>query len=80
MNRPRAIGERSIATFLFAVLAFSPPILSIFSAEVLLLGVPLLFLYLFVVWAVTVALVAWIADFGRGAAAGAGARRRDPDR
>jgi len=81
MTRPGATGERSIVTFLFAVLAFSPPVLSIFSAEVFVFGVPLLFLYLFVVWAAIVALVAWIADFGGGgAAARAAARRQDPER
>lgn len=78
MTRPGATGERSIVTFLFAVLAFSPPVLSIFSADVFVFGVPLLFLYLFVVWAAIVALVAWIADFG-GGVTGAGNQSRNQD-
>ncbi|MFQ5773632.1 MAG: hypothetical protein ACE5GS_03855 [Kiloniellaceae bacterium] len=65
MARPSKAAERSIATFLFALLAFSPPILSIFSAKVSLFGIPLLYLYLFTIWAVIIALVAWIADLGR---------------
>ncbi len=67
MGRPNATSEGSIATFLFAVLALNPPVLSIFSVDVFLFGIPLLYLYLFAVWALIVALVAWIAvGGGRG--------------
>jgi len=49
-------------------LALNPPVLSVFSVEVFLFGIPLLYLYLFAVWSVIVALVAWIAlGGGRGA-------------
>ncbi len=66
MGRPSATSEGSIVTFLLAVLALNPPLLTIFSVEVFLFGIPLLYLYLFAVWAIIVAMVAWIA----------GARRR----
>ena len=66
MGRPSATSEGSIVTFLFAVLALNPPVLTIFSVEVFLFGIPLLYLYLFAVCAIIVAMVAWIA----------GARRR----
>jgi len=46
---------------LFALLALNPPVLSIFSVEVFLFGIPLLYLYLLAVWLLIVALVAWIA-------------------
>ena len=69
MRRPNATSEGSIVTFLFAVLALNPPVLTIFSVEVFLFGVPLLYLYLFVVWAIIVALVAWIAG-ARGQGSG----------
>lgn len=65
MGRPNATSEGSIVTFLFAVLALNPPVLTIFSVEVFLFGIPLLYLYLFTVWAIIVALVAWIAGVGR---------------
>lgn len=68
MTRPHKFAERSLATFLFALLAFSPAILNIFSVEVFPLGVPLLYLYLFVVWAVIIGLTAWIAEWGAGSA------------
>ena len=57
MDRPGLIGERAIGLFLLAFLALNPPILSIFSAETILLGVPLLYLYLFGAWGVIIALV-----------------------
>jgi zinc transporter ZupT len=50
MQPPGLIGERAIGLFLVAFLAFNPPVLSIFSTEVFLFGVPLLYFYLFGVW------------------------------
>ncbi|MHA1599769.1 MAG: hypothetical protein ACTSW2_03000 [Alphaproteobacteria bacterium] len=64
MRRPSATSEGSIVTFLFAILALNPPVLTIFSVEVFLFGIPLLYLYLFAVWLVIVVLVAWIAGAG----------------
>ncbi len=58
MNRPGLVGERAFALFIVAFLAFNPPLLSIFSAEVFLFGVPLLYVYLFCAWAGIIALVA----------------------
>ena len=50
--------ELLIALFLLAVLLLTPPLLIVFNQPTRLLGVPLLYLYLFVVWAVLIALVA----------------------
>ncbi len=68
MDRPGSIGERAIALFLLAFLAFNPPLLSIFSADRMPLGVPLLYLYLFCAWAAIIALVAVHAVSGRRSA------------
>ena len=57
MKRPGLVGERAIALFILAFLAFNPPILSIFSAEAFLFGLPLLYVYLFCAWAGIIALV-----------------------
>ena len=54
------IGDRSIALFLLGVLAFSPILLSLFRSGTLVLGFPLLFLYLFGAWLVLIALVALV--------------------
>ena len=73
MARPEARGERSLGLFALGLLVFNPPLLSIFSVEVMLFGLPLLYLYLFAAWAVLIALLALNA--------GPGARRdRKPAR
>ena len=53
-------GGKEILIFLFvlAVLFLNAPILSIFSLPDYVLGIPILYLYLFAVWAVLIALMA----------------------
>jgi len=68
MHGPGFIGERAIALFLLAFLAFNPPLLSIFSADLILFGVPLLYLYLFCAWAGIIALIGLQAVSGRRSA------------
>jgi hypothetical protein len=58
MNRLRRSVEWSVVLFVVALLAFNPPVLSIFSVPDLLFGVPLLYLYIFVAWAGVIALLA----------------------
>jgi hypothetical protein len=64
MKEPDA-GDRFVALLLLGVLAFSPPLLSIFSVRTLVLGIPLLYLYLFAAWAVLIVLLAWISRRAR---------------
>ena len=56
------IRDRLIALFLFGAVALSPPLLGIFRADTMVFGIPLLFLYLFVAWAVLVGLLALIVE------------------
>ena len=65
MRGPRRPVESSVATFLLGLLAFSPPILTVFDAEISIFKVPLLYLYLFAVWGLIICFVAWISDSGR---------------
>ena len=58
-------SERLIALFVLAFLLFNYPLLSLFAGDTLVFGVPLLYVYLFVVWAAVIALTGWI--LGRGA-------------
>ena len=58
MTRPGMVAGRAAALFIAALLAFNPPILSIFTADVVILGLPLLFFYLFCGWAVVILLIA----------------------
>jgi hypothetical protein len=68
MNESRT-GDRLVALFLFGCLALSPPLLAIFGTDAFVAGIPLLFLYLFAVWAVLIVLLALIIEarglFGR---------------
>jgi hypothetical protein len=68
MYRPGLVGERAIALFLLAILAFNPPLLSIFSVDVIVFGVPLLYFYLFCAWAGIIALIGLHAVSGARAA------------
>ena len=58
MNRTGLSFERGIALFVLALLAFNPPLLTIFSAPALLFGIPVLYIYLFCAWAGVILLVA----------------------
>lgn len=73
---PQSRSERTTALFLFGALALSPPFLAIFGVDVLFLGVPLLYLYLFVVWALLIGLLALAS---RSGAAEDADQRRSPD-
>ena len=44
-----------------ALLVFNYPFLAVFDTDSLVLGVPVLWAYLFIVWAAVIAFAAWIA-------------------
>ena len=58
--RERLRQARLVATALLGVVLFNFPFLGVFDSDALVLGVPLLVAYLFGVWALLIALVAWI--------------------
>ncbi len=62
MSGPRLRNERMGGLFLLGVLAFNPPLLDVFDAGegVMVFGVPLLYVYLFLAWAVLIALMALV--------------------
>ena len=51
-------SERLVALALLGLLLFNYPLLSLFSTEGTILGVPVLYAYLFTVWAVLLVAVA----------------------
>ena len=53
-------NPRLVATAGLALLLFSYPFLAVFDLDVRVLGVPLLWAYLFTAWALVVALMAWL--------------------
>ncbi len=58
MNLPGIASERLVALFILGVLLFSPPFLLIFDKATTVMGIPMLYLYLFIAWAVLIGLVA----------------------
>lgn len=62
MIRHGSTGERLVFVFVLGLVAFNPPLLSIFSVPEFVLGIPLLYLYLFAAWAVQIALLAVIME------------------
>lgn len=58
----RKRNERITMLAVGGTLALNYPWLSLFSADQFLLGIPSLYLYLFLVWGVFIALVGWFID------------------
>lgn len=61
--------QRLIALFVLGLLLFNYPLLSLFSVDALLLGVPVLYLYLFSAWGGFVWLLSRIVEAPEAAAA-----------
>ena len=53
-------SARMVAVAAMALLLFGFPVMALFDVDVRLLGVPLLWAYLFVAWGVVIAVVAWV--------------------
>jgi len=58
MQAQGRMRERLMALFMLGALLLTPPLLIVFNQVTRVLGVPTLYLYLFVVWAALIALVA----------------------
>ena len=63
-GRERRRRERLIALTLLGVLLFNYPFLSLFGSGATFLGLPLLYLYVFLAWGLFLWLVARILDSG----------------
>lgn len=53
-------SSKLIGTFFLAFLLFNFPLISLFSQEGLVLGLPVLYWYLFLAWALIIGLTAWL--------------------
>jgi len=65
MIRPSIKGPRLVALFLLGFLLFNYPLLPLFSGPSELLGVPLLYAYVFAVWALLIGLMALVVERSR---------------
>ena len=59
--KDRLKTARLVAVGLLGLALFNFPLLAIFDTDAVVAGVPSLWAYLFVAWAVVIALLAWIA-------------------
>jgi hypothetical protein len=62
MEETERKGPRMIALCMLGCVLFNFPILALFNAPGALLGVPLLYAYLFIAWALLIALMAWVVE------------------
>ncbi len=58
MKEDSSHRELAVVAFLAGVLALNYPLLSLFDHRVMVLGVPLLYLYLFGAWLLAIVLIA----------------------
>jgi hypothetical protein len=58
-------GQRFAALCLLGTLLFNYPILALFNVSGTVLGVPLLYVYMFIAWAALIAAMAWLAESRR---------------
>jgi hypothetical protein len=55
-------GQRLIALFLLGCLLFDYPLFSLFAGTSQLLGIPLLYAYIFFVWALLIAAMGFVVE------------------
>ncbi|HTD90656.1 MAG TPA: hypothetical protein VK663_08335 [Burkholderiales bacterium] len=61
-GQPSLKGQRLAALFLLGVLLFNYPLLQLFARDGMLLGIPLLYCYVFCAWAALIGLMALVVE------------------
>jgi hypothetical protein len=64
MNNFEAKGQRFVALCMLGMLLFNYPILTLFNVSGTLIGVPVLYAYLFIAWGSLITLMAFVAESG----------------
>lgn len=62
MNRHIVTGQRLLVLFLLGCLLLNFPVLSLFSTDGMVWGVPVLYVYLFLAWTLLIALMALVIE------------------
>lgn len=62
MNHHTLTGQRLLALFLISCLLLNFPILSLFSSDGMMWGIPILYVYLFLAWALLIALMTLVIE------------------
>jgi len=55
-------GQRMVALCMLGCVLFNFPVLALFNVPGTLLGVPLLYAYIFLAWVLLIALMAWVVE------------------
>ena len=64
MSEFESKGQRFVALCMLGMLLFNYPILALFNVSGTLVGVPVLYAYIFIAWAALIALMAFVAESG----------------
>nr|MDP2190837.1 hypothetical protein [Rhodoferax sp.] len=62
MHRSDITGQRLVAIVLLGCVLFNYPVLSLFSKPGAMFGIPLLYFYIFAVWALLIGLTAFVIE------------------
>jgi hypothetical protein len=62
MIRPSIKGQRLVALFLLGFLLLNYPLLNLFAGTGQVLGIPVLYAYVFAVWGLVIALMALVIE------------------
>ena len=62
MIRPSIKGQRLVALFLLGFLLLNYPLLNLFASDNRILGIPVLYAYVFTMWALLIALMALVVE------------------
>jgi len=63
MTRDSKINKRLVALFLLGCVLLNFPIISLVNLEILIFGLPLLYVYIFVIWCLLIGLTALVTLF-----------------
>jgi len=61
MGTDETRAQRLVALCMLGLLLFNYPMLALFNKATLVLGIPLIYAYIFAAWALLVAAMAWVA-------------------
>lgn len=64
MHRSLLLRQRMVGLFLLGILLLYSPLLDLFNSDAELLGLPIIYLYLFGSWLLLIALMAWLVEGG----------------
>jgi hypothetical protein len=76
---PKRKGERLISLLVVGILLLNFPLLSVFSKTYLLLGFPILFLYLFITWGLIIGAIVLVLHDRSRRSSGPNDARKDED-